>query len=130
MSVVRTRARGELEGGIMRILWEAQAPLSAKDIQDAFDGHTPAYTTLLTALDRLQKKGRVLRSGDSPRKVRFEAAHAEDEHAGEAMISALDEASDRQAALLRFAGNLDARDVEVLRRAIGAEGSRAGGRKR
>lgn len=129
MSAVRTRARGELEGGIMRILWEAQTPLSVREIQDRFDGHLPAYTTLMTALDRLQKKGRVLRSGDSPRKVRFAAARAEDEHAGEAMVSALDEASDRQAALLRFAGNLDARDVELLRQAIGST-PRSGARKR
>jgi len=129
MSMIRTRARGELESAIMRILWEADAPLSAKEIQAAFDGHTPAYTTLMTSLDRLRNKGRVLRSGDSPRKVRFAAAHAEDEHAGEAMLSALDAASDRRAALLRFAGNLDAKDVELLRRAIDPEAPSTGASK-
>ena len=119
MTGVRTRARGELEGSIMRILWDAVAPLSAKEIQGAVEGRTPAYTTVMTSLDRLQKKGRVVRSGDSPRKVRFEASRSEQEHASETMISALGGASDRAATLLRFAGNLDAQDVEVLRAAIG-----------
>lgn len=130
MGVVRTRARGELEGGILNILWQADSPLSAKDIQDLFEGRTPAYTTVMTSLDRLQKKGQVVRSGESPRKVRFQAAQSAQEHASKAMISALGGATDRSAALLRFAGNLDPDDVEVLRRAIGAKSRRSGGKGR
>ncbi|OJX65514.1 MAG: CopY family transcriptional regulator [Micrococcales bacterium 73-13] len=125
-AALRTRARGELEGGILRILWDAETPLSAKEIQEAFDGHTPAYTTVMTSLERLQKKGQVIRSGDSPRKVRFEAARTEHEHASEAMLSALDGAANREAALLRFAGNLDAQDMEVLRLAMGGRPRTAG----
>lgn len=123
MTAIRTRARGELEGGIMRILWEADAPLSAKQIQGTFDGHTPAYTTVMTSLERLRRKGQVVRSGESPRKVRFRAARSQQEHASEVMISALGEATNRTATLLRFAGNLGAEDVEVLRRAIDRPGS-------
>ncbi len=120
MAAIRTRARGELEGAIMRILWEAEAPLSAKEIQEAFVESAPAYATVMTSLDRLEKKARVFRSGDSPRKVRFSAANPEHELASAAMMSALAGASDRRAALLRFAGDLDAADLDLLRRAIGA----------
>lgn len=118
MAGERTRERGELEAEVMRILWEASAPMSARDIQAVFTGHVPAYTTLMTALDRLQKKGDVVRLGDSPRKVRFRAARSGDEHVGRSMMTALDGAGDRQAALLQFAGNLAEEDLDMLRGAI------------
>ena len=103
MAGERTRERGELEGEVMRILWEASEPLSARDIQAVFTGHVPAYTTLMTALERLQKKGDVVRSGDSPRKVRFHAARSGDEHVGRSMMTALDGAGDRQAGAMDVA---------------------------
>lgn len=118
MAGERTRARGELEGEVMRILWEAAEPLSAREIQTVFTGRMPAYTTLMTALERLHRKGDVVRSGDSPRKVRFQAARSGDEHAGRSMMVALDGAGDRQAALLKFIGNLQTEDVDLLRDAI------------
>lgn len=108
----------------MRILWEASEPLSARDIQVVFTGHVPAYTTLMTALDRLQKKGDVVRSGDSPRKVRFHAARSGDEHVGRSMMTALDGAGDRQAALMQFAGNLAEEDLDLLRSALTGKHSR------
>ncbi|HLS64157.1 MAG TPA: BlaI/MecI/CopY family transcriptional regulator [Ruania sp.] len=112
------RARGELEAQVLRVLWEQSEPVSAGLIQEQLPGPSPAYTTVLTVLDRLQKKGQVVRSGESPRKVRFRAARSGDEHTSSTMIGALDEARDRQAALLQFAGNLSADDVEVLQRAL------------
>lgn len=124
MAGERTRERGELEVTVMRILWEASEPLSARDIQAVFTGHVPAYTTLMTALERLQKKGDVVRSGDSPRKVRFRAARSGDEHVGRSMMTALDGAGDRQAALLQFAGNLAEEDLDLLRGAITGKTSR------
>jgi predicted transcriptional regulator len=130
MDIIRTRARGELEGSIMRILRDSSAPMSAKDVQAAMDGQVPAYTTVMTALDRLHKKGEVIRSGDSPRKIRFEATRSEQEHASQAMVTALGGASDRTATLLRFAGTLDDDDLDALRRAINPErGQRAPGKR-
>lgn len=120
----RTRERGELEAEVMRILWDAATPMSAREIQAMFTGHTPAYTTVMTALERLQKKGDVVRSGDSPRKIRFHATRSGDEHIGRSMMTALDAADDRQAALLRFAGNLEPEDIELLRRAIAPDTAR------
>lgn len=124
MAGERTRKWGELEGEVMRVLWQASAPMSARDIQAVFTGHVPAYTTLMTALERLQKKGDVVRSGDSPRKVRFRAARSGDEHVGRSMMTALDGAGDRQAALLQFAGNLAEEDLDLLRSAITGKTSR------
>lgn len=118
MAGERTRERGELEAEVMRILWEHGESMSVREVQAVFSGRVPAYTTLMTALERLQKKGQVIRSGESPRKVRFQAARSGDEHVSLSMMSALEGAGDREAALLKFAGNLAADDVELLRRAI------------
>lgn len=122
MSGIRTRARGELESEVLRILRESEVPLSAKDLQDHFTGAVPAYTTLLTALDRLVVKGEVGRIADSPRKVRFSATRSAAENVSDSMIGALGRVEDRRAALLKFAGNLDDEDVLFLQQSLESRG--------
>lgn len=113
-----SRERGALEAEVLRTLRRFDAPVGVREIQEEFSAPRPAYTTLLTVLDRLAAKGLVARDELSPRKVRFVATHSEEEHASTAMMSALREAEDKRAALLRFAGNLDAEDVALLRDAL------------
>ena len=129
MPGTRTRERGELETQIMRVLWNSEAPLSAKDIQAQFDAAAsdgdpvPAYTTLVTVLGRLEKKGAVQREAASPRKVRYTASRSQEEQASSTMLAALDRVADREVALMQFAGNLDQDDLDLLRRAL--DGARA-----
>lgn len=127
MAGERTRARGELESAVMTVLWDNAEPLTAKEILDHIPGRTPAHTTLLTALDRLCRKGQVARLGDAPRGMRFQAVHSEAEHASQAMLETLGETQDRGAALLSFAGSLSTQDIELL---MGAIDSRAQGRSK
>ena len=122
MAGERTRERGQLESAVMSVLWDHPEPMTAKEILDQIPGRTPAHTTLLTALDRLCRKGQVARVGDARRGVRFEAVRSEAEHAGTTMLEALDETHDRGAALLNFAGNLGAEDIELLQAAIASRG--------
>ncbi|MDA3147122.1 BlaI/MecI/CopY family transcriptional regulator [Leucobacter sp. UCMA 4100] len=109
-----TRERGELEQEIMRLLRVQAQPIGARELQEMFSVQVPAYTTLMTVLTRLEKKGEVIRSGNSPRKVKFYPARSDEEHASQTMLSALGGAGDRRAALLAFAGNLDENDVALL----------------
>lgn len=118
MAGVRTRDRGELEGAILQVLRRSDVALSANDIRDALMGERPAATTVLTALDRLYEKGDVVRFQESPRKVRFASAQSEAESASAAMLRALEQNEDRRAVLLKFAGDLDAGDAELLRSAL------------
>lgn len=115
---VRSREWGGLEREMLRLLREQAAPVSARQLQDLFTEHVPAYTTLMTALTRLERKGAVMRVEESPRKIRFTIRRSAGKDAGASMLSALEEAGDRQAALLAFAGNLDEQDVAVLRSAL------------
>lgn len=52
---------GELEVGIMRILWAADEPLDVNGVMQGMDG-ARAYTTVMTTLDRLYKKGYLFRA--------------------------------------------------------------------
>lgn len=118
MNTERTRARGELEAAVMAALWARQDPSTAREISEQLPGRKPAYTTLLTVLERLCQKGHVARVGDAPRGVRFRPVKTEAEHASSAMLATLGETSNRSAALLNFAGNLAADDVDLLQRAL------------
>lgn len=50
---------GALELRVLNALWEREDPQSVRDLQPAFEG--VAYTTLMTTLDRLHRKGVLLR---------------------------------------------------------------------
>jgi len=120
--VVR-RNRGELEGIVMRILWDSEGPLSARTVCGSFpaDGPVPALTTILTVLDRLSAKGIVTKSPVGAAGFVFAATFSEPTFVADAMESALLSSSDRSSALLHFAGSLGSHDAELLRRALGPE---------
>lgn len=121
MAGKRSREPGELESQVLRILRGFDGAVSARDVQALFEEPRPAYTSLLTILERLRVKGLVERDELSPRRVRFSAAQSSEEHATELMMDVLGEADDRRAVLLRFAGNLDESDVAFLRDALAAK---------
>ncbi|MFC3183885.1 BlaI/MecI/CopY family transcriptional regulator [Pseudoglutamicibacter albus] len=115
------RERGQLEREVLDILRENGAPMSARQLQDAFEEPTPAYTTLMTVLTRLEKKDEVTRGGPSPRKTTFQAVRSDEDAASHGMLAALGQANDRKAALLAFAGNLDAADVALFNQAFSSK---------
>ncbi|MEJ2579707.1 MAG: BlaI/MecI/CopY family transcriptional regulator [Kineosporiaceae bacterium] len=116
------RSRGALESAVLHILWDATDPLTAREVRQRVDpgAGTPALTTVLTVLDRLRVKGQVHRLPREGAGHLFTPARTESGHVAEAMVSALDGATDRDAALLRFTGRLAPHEVELLRRALPA----------
>lgn len=113
-----TRNRGELESSILEILWTAQNPLTAKEVQASFTNNVPAITTLITVLDRMKDKGDVVKSSTGGRSYTYAATHSQHEHITAAMTAALSVASDSAGALMHFAGSLSDEDREFLRHAI------------
>ncbi len=56
---------GELEQAVMDILWNRPDPLSVRDVHEMLaHDRDLAYTTVMTVLDRLAKKGFVVRNLD------------------------------------------------------------------
>ncbi len=112
---------GELERSVMEILWEAETPLSVRDVLEALgSGRDRAYTTVMTVLDRLGTKQMVARERDG-RAFRYTPAISRDEATAELLHAALDRAGeDRTAALVRFAQTVDPAEAAALRQALDA----------
>jgi predicted transcriptional regulator len=54
------RVLGDLEQDVMNLLWD-EAPLAVREVQRRVSRGKLAYTTLMTTLDRLYKKGLLAR---------------------------------------------------------------------
>lgn len=68
----RRTALGKLETLIMDTLWESKERVSGKDVHaKVLEQRHVALTTVLTVLERLQKKGLVLKLKDEGKTLRF-----------------------------------------------------------
>ena len=105
---------GELEGAVMAVLWDAPQGATAREVLDALPGPELAITTVLTVLDRLQRKGMVAREREG-RAHRYAATHSRADFLSGLMADALDSSDDRGAVLARFIGTIGAGDTDVLR---------------
>jgi predicted transcriptional regulator len=110
------RAAGQLESEILAILWSAEQPRTASEVQAACADEL-AYNTVHTILTRLQAKGRVRRVGP-PGRSAYEPAQGAAEAAADAMRAVLDAGADRSAILSRFVTTLTAADEAALRAAL------------
>jgi predicted transcriptional regulator len=73
------RVLGALEERVMDVLWAGERPFSVRDVCRLLCGRPAlAYTTVMTTLDRLYKKGLLRRQKDGIA-FRYEAAMSRDE---------------------------------------------------
>lgn len=101
----------------MEVLWGRGEPCLVRDVVAALSERDLAYTTVMTVLDRLEKKGVVRRQRDG-RAWLYEATSSREEYIAQLMLDALDLTGDRQAALTHFAMSVSEPEVEVLSRAL------------
>jgi predicted transcriptional regulator len=100
----------------MDVLWDSKAgPLTGREVADQLADR--AYTTVLTILERLRRKGLVHRSTQG-RLHRFEAADSREAYRAELMIDAMGESHNRNAVLVRFAESVSPDEAHVLRQAL------------
>lgn len=114
------RRRGELEHLVLQLLWDSPTPMTARAVQDGLAGQRPAITTVLTVLDRLRGKELVQRH-EGQTAMTFTPSQSQSDHTVQAMLTSLTTTSDRRAALLQFAGDLDDSDADILRDALAAQ---------
>jgi predicted transcriptional regulator len=109
---------GPLEAVVMQVLWCTTQPARVRDVLDTLaPGRTPAYTTVMTVLDNLHRKGWVVRYLDG-KAYRYRPAFSREEAAAQAMRRVLDATDDPEAALLHFARSASTRELAALRRAL------------
>nr|WP_296065979.1 BlaI/MecI/CopY family transcriptional regulator [uncultured Actinoplanes sp.] len=99
-------ALGDLEREVMTQLWESGESLTVRQVHERLNRDRDlAYTTVMTVLDRLAKKGVVTREKED-RAYRYAPAQTREEMTAAVMLDALSSSPDQDAALAYFVGQL------------------------
>ena len=120
MSTTRSRDLGDLERAVMTVLWDHGPDQSVREVMHELnDSRNLAYTTVMTVLDRLSKKGLAQRRRDG-RAFRYTAASTREELTAASMRSGLEtlDTGNRRAAMLHFLGQSDPAELADLREAL------------
>ncbi|SHH03689.1 BlaI/MecI/CopY family transcriptional regulator [Streptoalloteichus hindustanus] len=113
------RNLGALERAVMDVLWARATPATVREVVTDLADRNPAYTTVMTVLDRLARKDFVRRErGEDGRTWRYVAAASRETFVAELMLQVLDLAGDRDAALVHFARSVAGTEADVLRDAL------------
>jgi predicted transcriptional regulator len=118
---------GELEDAVMSRIWKWNRPVTVREVlEDLQNERSIAYTTVMTVLDNLQRKGWVRRHAEG-RAYRYEAVSSRAAYAAALMNDAWSRSDNATAALVAFFGlmNEDQRVMvrDALRIAHGADTS-------
>lgn len=110
---------GDLERAIMELLWERGQPATVREVLRELSAERDlAHTTVMTVLDRLDRKGLVHRERVG-RAWQYQPAASRETYIAELMLTALELTGDRDAALTHFAQSVSGEEAEVLRSALG-----------
>jgi len=113
----RKRPDGALEADVLGVLWAADAQsLSPAEVNERLPTDL-AYTTIMTVLTRLWKKGLAERV-EAGRGYAYRATYSESELTSQRIRDMLDQANDRASALAGFIDSLDTSDIQHLRRLL------------
>lgn len=125
MKISRRARLGDLERAIMDRLWaldetDPTASLTVRDIHESISQERDiAYTTVMTVLDRLTKKGLVTRERDG-RAWRYQPVSTSEEITAQLLREGLDhiESSDRKAAMMHFLDSASPEELDDLKAAL------------
>ena len=108
------RVLGDLEAQVMRKVWGHSGPVTVRDIYGDLERERRiAYTTVMTVMDNLRRKGWLRRQQDG-RAYRYEAAVSGEEYSAGVMREALASSTDRAGTLMHFIGELSAEEASAL----------------
>ncbi len=120
------RSLGALEGEIMRCLWSAPTSRSVREVLEELDRDKPlAYTTVMTVLENLHRKGFVRRE-KAGRAFRYTSTVTREQHTAELMGGVLAGTDDPGAALLHFVRRMSPEEQSELRAALERLGESGG----
>jgi predicted transcriptional regulator len=111
---------GDLEAAIMEVVWSADKAITVREVRDRLGREpAPAYNTVLTVTEILYRKGWLAREKHG-RAYRYWPAASRDDYTVRLMDEALDSATDRTAALVRFMEGMAPEEMLEIRRALDA----------
>ena len=112
------RRFGDLEAVIMDRLWEWGRPTLVREmVEDLRAERGLAYTTVMTVMENLRRKGWLRRERDG-RAWRYEPTSSRSGYTAALMNDALAASADRRTALAHFALQMSPHDAALLREAL------------
>lgn len=120
------RGFGDLEAVIMERLWAADGWRTVREVlTELLEQRQIAYTTVMTVLDNLHKKG-WLRKESAGKANRYTPVMTKEEYGAAQMRRALSDSGDPAVALLKFVDQMSPEEAEGLRAALDAHERRNG----
>lgn len=115
---------GELEAAIMDVIWRTNDALRVRDVLEELEPvRKPAYTTVMTVMDNLYRKGWLSRELDG-RAYSYRATRDRIQAATDALRELLADSGDPAAALLHFARSATTAESRALTRGLKERGGR------
>ena len=112
------RQFGDLEAVIMDRLWEWGKPALVRElVDDLRKDRAIAYTTVMTAMENLYRKGWLHRHRGG-RAWRYEPTGSRSGYTASLMSDALDTSTDRRTALAHFVLQMSPHDAALLEQAL------------
>ena len=109
---------GDLEAVIMHRVWDRGGPVTVRELFEELQRERViAYTTVMTTMDNLHRKGWLARVKEG-KAYRYTATASREEYSARLMREALDGGGDTQAVLSHFVAQMDGEESEVLRAVV------------
>ena len=109
---------GELEAAVMDVIWRTDEPVRVRDVLTGLGDERPlAYTTVMTVMDNLHRKGWLQRER-SGRAYRYVPTRTRAEAAADALRAVLDSVDDPDGVLLQFVRGVSETESKALRRGL------------
>ena len=117
---------GELEATVMDRLWNVDAGCSVREMLEQLQAErTIAYTTVMTVMERLFRKGLLVREADG-RAYRYFPAQSRADYTAGVMADTLAGVTDKAATLVHFAERVSASEAKQLLEALAARRGKRG----
>ena len=108
------RGFGDLETVIMHMVWDRGSPVTVRELLgDLRREREIAYTTVMSTMDNLHRKGWLARAKDG-KAYRYTATASREEYSARLMREALAGGGDTEAVLSHFVAEMGGQDSEVL----------------
>ncbi|MEU7829944.1 BlaI/MecI/CopY family transcriptional regulator [Nonomuraea sp. NPDC052129] len=112
------RGLGELESAVMGHIWSCDGPVSVREVLQALQRRRVlAYTTVMTVMDNLHKKG-LLRRHPSGRAYLYEPVMSHEAYSAQIMQEALAKGGNQAMTLVHFLERLTPEEHAALDAAI------------
>ncbi|HET9893592.1 MAG TPA: BlaI/MecI/CopY family transcriptional regulator [Streptosporangiaceae bacterium] len=108
------RGFGDLEALIMAVVWSHRTGVTVREVLDELRRDRDiAYTTVMSTMDNLHRKGWLARTKDG-KAYRYTATASREEYSARLMAEALAGGGNTEAVLSHFVAQIDGEDSEVL----------------